>query len=90
VGTEALRGVRIASIGPITSETLRRNGLTVAVEAVTYTIEGLSTQFKAVSGLLPAAGPLRCGGYIERELALFVSPLCFWRAVSKTIDTSKR
>jgi len=33
--------VRIASIGPITSETIRKNGLTVSVEAEEYTIPGL-------------------------------------------------
>jgi uroporphyrinogen III methyltransferase/synthase len=40
-GREALRGVRIASIGPITSETCRRNGLEVAAEALPHTEEGL-------------------------------------------------
>ena len=41
VGAEALRGVRCASIGPITSDTLRRNSVEVAVEAATFTVEGL-------------------------------------------------
>ena len=36
-----LRGVVIASIGPVTSGTLRENGLPVDVEASEYTIEGL-------------------------------------------------
>ena len=40
-GTEALAGVRIASIGPVTSEVARRHGLTVAVEAERSTIEAL-------------------------------------------------
>ncbi len=40
-GREALEGVRIASIGPVTSETVRSFGLNVAAEARTYTIEGL-------------------------------------------------
>jgi uroporphyrinogen III methyltransferase / synthase len=41
VGAEALRPIRIASIGPITTETLRTEGLTVDVEATAYTIPGL-------------------------------------------------
>jgi uroporphyrinogen III methyltransferase/synthase len=40
-GLEALRGVRIASIGPVTSEAVRRAGLTVAVEARSFTLDGL-------------------------------------------------
>jgi uroporphyrinogen III methyltransferase/synthase len=35
------KNVHIASIGPITSETVRKNGLTVSVEAEEYTIPGL-------------------------------------------------
>jgi uroporphyrinogen III methyltransferase / synthase len=41
VGVEALREVRCASIGPITSATLRQNGIPVALEAPEYTIPGL-------------------------------------------------
>jgi uroporphyrinogen III methyltransferase/synthase len=41
IGTEALSAVRVASIGPITSETLRKCGISVNVEAATYTIAGL-------------------------------------------------
>jgi uroporphyrinogen-III synthase len=40
-GRESLDGVRIASIGPITSGTARGLGLTVDVEAEPYTIDGL-------------------------------------------------
>ena len=40
-GAEALAGIRIASIGPITSETARSYGLEVAVEADPHTIDGL-------------------------------------------------
>jgi uroporphyrinogen III methyltransferase/synthase len=40
-GQEALAGVRIASIGPVTSETARANGLKVDVEAKQYTLDGL-------------------------------------------------
>jgi uroporphyrinogen III methyltransferase/synthase len=42
-GREALQGVKIASIGPITSATVRECGLTVDVEANPHTIEGLVT-----------------------------------------------
>jgi uroporphyrinogen III methyltransferase/synthase len=41
VGPQALEGTRIASIGPVTSDTLRMHGLTVDVEARTYTLDGL-------------------------------------------------
>jgi uroporphyrinogen III methyltransferase/synthase len=41
VGSEALKNLPCASIGPITSATLRQNGIPVAVEASTYTIPGL-------------------------------------------------
>jgi uroporphyrinogen III methyltransferase/synthase len=41
VGAEALRNAKCASIGPVTSATLRQNGIPVAVEASTYTIPGL-------------------------------------------------
>ena len=40
-GREALAGVRIASIGPITSETIRAQDLSVDVEASPHTIPGL-------------------------------------------------
>jgi uroporphyrinogen III methyltransferase / synthase len=40
-GAEALQSVKCASIGPVTSATLRQNGIPVAVEASTYTIPGL-------------------------------------------------
>lgn len=39
--TELLSGVRIASIGPITSQTARDLGLHVDIEAQTFTIDGL-------------------------------------------------
>ena len=41
VGAEALGGVKLASIGPITSSTLRGLGLTPHVEADPHTMEGL-------------------------------------------------
>ena len=40
-GREALAGVKIASIGPITSETAESHGLEVHAEAKQYTIDGL-------------------------------------------------
>jgi uroporphyrinogen III methyltransferase/synthase len=40
-GREALTGVKIASIGPVTSATLREHGLAADVEANPHTIEGL-------------------------------------------------
>jgi len=40
-GRDALQGIRIASIGPITSATLRENGLAVDAEAEPHTIPGL-------------------------------------------------
>jgi uroporphyrinogen-III synthase len=41
VGTAALVHTRIASIGPITSNTIRSHGLTVTTEAAPHTLEGL-------------------------------------------------
>jgi uroporphyrinogen III methyltransferase/synthase len=41
VGKEALAGVRIASIGPVTSRTVRDLGLEVAAEAKPYTVDAL-------------------------------------------------
>ena len=40
-GREALEGVRIASIGPVTSSTLCAHGLRVDVEAKQFTLDGL-------------------------------------------------
>ncbi len=48
-GVSALEGVRVASIGPVTTATARRHGIAVAVEAKTFSIEGL------VSAMLEAA-----------------------------------
>lgn len=41
IGTDALRHVRIASIGPITSDTVRKHGLEVAAEAAVQSVDGL-------------------------------------------------
>jgi uroporphyrinogen III methyltransferase/synthase len=40
-GLESLQGVRVASIGPVTSATARSLGITVDAEAKPYTIDGL-------------------------------------------------
>ncbi|HEX6895985.1 MAG TPA: uroporphyrinogen-III synthase, partial [Bryobacteraceae bacterium] len=41
VGLDSLGGIRVASIGPVTSETARSLGLTVHAEAKQFTIDGL-------------------------------------------------
>jgi uroporphyrinogen III methyltransferase/synthase len=48
-GREALKGIKTASIGPITSATARAAGLTVDVEADPHTIEGLVEAIAASS-----------------------------------------
>ncbi len=40
-GPEALHGVHIASIGPVTTATLRQHGLVISTEAAKFTIDGL-------------------------------------------------
>jgi uroporphyrinogen III methyltransferase / synthase len=40
-GPEALQNVRVASIGPVTSATLRQHGLTVHAEAKQFTTDGI-------------------------------------------------
>jgi hydroxymethylbilane synthase len=40
-GSEALEGVRVASIGPVTTATARRHGIDVTVEASKFTTDGL-------------------------------------------------
>jgi uroporphyrinogen III methyltransferase/synthase len=40
-GLERLRGLNVASIGPVTSATARKLGLEVNVEASPYTTDGL-------------------------------------------------
>lgn len=47
VGPGALEGVRVASIGPVTTETARRLGIRVDVQADTFTVDGL---VKAIIG----------------------------------------
>jgi uroporphyrinogen III methyltransferase/synthase len=43
VGPDALRNIRTASIGPVTSATLREYGIPVTVEASVFTVPGLVT-----------------------------------------------
>jgi uroporphyrinogen III methyltransferase / synthase len=40
-GSPPLEGVKVASIGPVTSATARKYEIPVTVEASTYTIDGL-------------------------------------------------
>jgi uroporphyrinogen III methyltransferase/synthase len=41
IGVEKLRHTHIATIGSITSQTVRKHGLTVAAEAEVHTLQGL-------------------------------------------------
>jgi uroporphyrinogen III methyltransferase/synthase len=41
IGTEPLQRVKIATIGPVTSDTVRQHGITVTAEAEVHTAEGL-------------------------------------------------
>jgi uroporphyrinogen-III synthase len=41
IGTAPLQPVKIATIGPVTSKTVRKHGLRVAAEADPHTVEGL-------------------------------------------------
>jgi len=40
-GAGALEGVKVASIGPVTSKTARDSGIEVTVEAAKFTVDGL-------------------------------------------------
>ncbi len=55
--TSPLDGIRLASIGPITSSTLRELGLPVDIEAKEYTIPGL---IKALETVNPTLSPYNC------------------------------
>lgn len=54
VGAQALSKIRIASIGPVTSATIRRHGMAVHAEPEEHTISGLveAMQFKSEPGAL--------------------------------------
>jgi uroporphyrinogen-III synthase len=41
IGTDVLKEIKLATIGPVTSETVRNHGLTTAAEARVHTVEGL-------------------------------------------------
>jgi uroporphyrinogen III methyltransferase/synthase len=53
-GAEALRGIAVASIGPITTETARQLGVEVATQAKVFTVDGL---VEAVIGLYTEMTP---------------------------------
>jgi uroporphyrinogen III methyltransferase/synthase len=55
-GRESLEGVRIASIGPATSEVLRKHGLPVDAEADPFTVDGLVNAITRYSLLHRGAG----------------------------------
>jgi uroporphyrinogen III methyltransferase/synthase len=64
-GAESLEGVRIASIGPATSEVIRKHGLDIEVEANPSTVDGLvdaitrySLSLRDAGRDYPAHGPL--------------------------------
>ena len=50
LGSEPLSKVRIASIGPITSQAIRKHGLAVAIEPDEHTIPGLVRALIAAHG----------------------------------------
>jgi uroporphyrinogen-III synthase len=54
-----LDGIHLASIGPVTSATIRKLGLPVDVEATEYTIPGL---IKALSCVEPVSDPVTAAG----------------------------
>jgi uroporphyrinogen III methyltransferase/synthase len=49
LGAERVAKLRVASIGPVTSATLRQHGIPIAAEAERYTVEGL---VKAVASII--------------------------------------
>jgi uroporphyrinogen III methyltransferase/synthase len=49
-GAGALEGVRVASIGPVTSKTVRSLGMTVTAEASVYTTDGLIEAILSATG----------------------------------------
>jgi uroporphyrinogen III methyltransferase / synthase len=53
-GADALQGVKVASIGPVTTATARRLGIAVDAEARQFTVEGL---IEAVVGLYAPPNP---------------------------------
>ena len=47
-GRDALQRVKIATIGPVTSQTVQKHGLSVVAEAKTHTMEGLVEAIQSV------------------------------------------
>ncbi|MCB1089228.1 MAG: uroporphyrinogen-III synthase, partial [Verrucomicrobiae bacterium] len=50
LGLELPEGIRIASIGPITSDTIRKHGLHVDIEAKQHDIPGLVEAVRELVG----------------------------------------
>jgi uroporphyrinogen III methyltransferase/synthase len=48
-GSDHLKGIRVASIGPVTTATLRQAGVTVTAEALPHTVPGLVAAIRAAS-----------------------------------------
>jgi len=55
-GAEALAGVKVASIGPVTTATAQRLGIAVDTEARTFTVDGL---VESVLGLYSETAPVK-------------------------------
>jgi uroporphyrinogen III methyltransferase/synthase len=56
-GAEVLRGVAVASIGPVTSETAKKLGIEICIEAKVFTSDGLLAailEMEARSRLAPS------------------------------------
>lgn len=68
VPADRLRRTRIASIGPVTSSTVKEAGLEVAAQAVPYTVPGL------VRALCLAASPRRAGTRYTESRSLDALP----------------
>jgi uroporphyrinogen-III synthase len=68
---EALRGIALACIGPITAATLREHGLEPAVVATAYTTSGLRealiAYFQSVGPHPPTPSPTQSGGDAQRR-----------------------
>ena len=62
VPADRLEGVRIASIGPVTSVTIRELGLRVAIEAREYTTDGLIEVLVEAAGKNTPARPVASAG----------------------------
>ena len=70
VGRDVLASARTASIGPVTSATMRQHGVEPTVEASPYTVDGL---LAAIVGPIPAAGRLQAATTLGSELLSIVA-----------------